>query len=285
MPWRKPIFPQQLSAGFITSNFARRQRRELGEPLKALSDELQKQYRTIPWNKLEMRDLARMRQINTFDRNAFEQLFTDAREVIDDNCAKLSEQCLQLRDKILEMEKSESDDGKGTKELLIEISEKAELFGQELGKEPLEEHLKELRDQHKASLDKQLEQRFTQFKRNLVQILEKIKKAKEKDFEAGSESTGAVTYGYVGVQPIIKNYIMFLEKGIGSVGADTVRKELEPLTKFSEDKSLFSTTTYNEEFEADMGAIVNDDSSSDDIKKHCITILQALRAIPSRYKD
>ncbi len=285
MPWRKPIFPQQLSAGFITSNFARRQRRELGEPLKALSDELQKQYRTIPWNKLEMRDLARMRQINTFDRNAFEQLFTDAREVIDDNCAKLSEQCLQLRDKILEMEKSESDDGKGTKELLIEISEKAELFGQELGKEPLEEHLKELRDQHKASLDKQLEQRFTQFKRNLVQILEKIKKAKEKDFEAGSESTGAVTYGYVGVQPIIKNYIMFLEKGIGSVGADTVRKELEPLTKFSEDKSLFSTTSYNEEFEADMGAIVNDDSSADDIKKHCIAILQALRAIPSRYKD
>ena len=285
MPWRKPIFPQQLSAGFITSNFARRQRRELGEPLKALSDELQKQYRTIPWNKLEMRDLARMRQINTFDRNAFEQLFTDAREVIDDNCAKLSEQCLQLRDKILEMEKSESDDGKGTKELLIEISEKAELFGQELGKEPLEEHLKELRDQHKASLDKQLEQRFTQFKRNLVQILEKIKKAKEKDFEAGSESTGAVTYGYVGVQPIIKNYIMFLEKGIGSVGADTVRKELEPLTKFSEDKSLFSTTTYNEEFEADMGAIVNDDSSADDIKKHCIAIVQALRAIPSRYKD
>ena len=78
---------------------------------------------------------------------------------------------------------------------------------------------------------------------------------------------------------------MFLEKGIGSVGADTVRKELEPLTKFSEDKSLFSTTSYNEEFEADMGAIVNDDSSADDIKKHCIAILQALRAIPSRYKD
>lgn len=285
MPWRKPIFPQQLSTGFIASNFARRQKRELGETLKAPCEELQKQYRTIPWNKLEMRDLMRMRQINTFDKDAFEQLFTEAREVIDDNCAQLSEQCLQIRDKILEIEKSESDDGKGTKELLIEMSEKAELFGQELSKEPLEEHLKELRDQHMASLNKQLEQRFTQFKKGLVQILEKIKKAKENEFEAGAESTSAVTYGYVGVQPIIKNYITFLEKGIGDISAETAKKELEPLTKFSGDKSLFSTTSYNDELEADMGAIVNDESSTGDIKKHCVTILQALRAIPSRYKD
>ena len=78
---------------------------------------------------------------------------------------------------------------------------------------------------------------------------------------------------------------MFLEKGIGDIDAETAKKELEPLTKFSSDKSLFSTTSYNDELEADMGAIVNDESSADDIKNHCITILQALRAIPARYKD
>jgi hypothetical protein len=285
MPWRKPTIPQQLTSGFIVSNLSRRQKRELAQTLKAPLDELQKQFRTIPWNKLEMRDLMRLKQIKTFDRDVFEQMFDEAREVIDNDCSKLAEETLKIRDQILEIEKNESDDGKGTKELLLEIAEKAELFSQQLSKEALEEHLQELRNQHMEGLNKQLEIRFTQLKKGLVQIVEKIKKAKEADFSAGAESTLAVTYGYTGVQPTIKDYINYAEKGIGDLDGETVKQELEPLSKFSGDSSLFTSMVENDELERKAGAIVTGDTDSEEIKKHCITILQAVRALPSRYKE
>ncbi len=285
MPWRKPIFPQQLTSGFIVSNLSRRQKRELAETLKAPCDELQKQFRTIPWNKLEMRDLMRLKQIKTFDRDAFQQMFDEANDVIENHCVKLAEECLKLRDQILEIEKNEPDDGKGTKQVLIDVSEKAELLSQQLSKEPLEAHLQETREQHMAALNKQLDIRFTQLKKGLVQIVEKIKKAKDANFSAGTESTLAVTYGYTGVQPTIKDYIGYAEKGIGDFDPETVKGELEPLSKFSGDSSLFTQKVENDELERDVGAIVTDETDSEEIKQHCITILQAVRALPSRYKD
>ena len=285
MPWRKPIFPQQLTSGFIVSNLTRRQKRELAGTLKAPFDELQKLYRTIPWNKLEMRDLVRFKQIKTFDSDAFQQMFDEAKDVIENHCLTFAEECLKIRDQLLEIEKNESDDGKGTKELLIEVSEKAELLSQQLGKEVLEEHLQELRDQHMADLNKQLDIRFTQLKKGLVQIVEKIKKAKEADFSGGSASTLAVTYGYTGVQPTIKDYINYAEKGIGDFDVETVKSELEPISKFSGDSSLFTKEVENDELERKAGAIVTDETDSEEIKKHCITILKAVRALPSRYKE
>lgn len=285
MPWRKPIFPQQLTGGFIVSNLTRRQKRELAETLKAPLDELQKQYRTIPWNKLEMRDLMRLKQIKTFDPDAFQQMFDEAKDVIENHCLTFAEECLKIRDQILEIEKNESDDGKGTKGLLIEVSEKADLLSQQLGREPLEEHLQELRDQHMAALNKQLEIRFTQLKKGLVQIVGNIKKAKDSNFSASSESTLAVTYGYTGVQPMIKDYIHYTEKGIGDFDAETVKEELEPLSKFSGDSSLFTTMVDNDELERKTGAIVTDETDSEEIKQHCVTILKAVRALPAKYKD
>ena len=281
------MFPQQLSGGFIVSNFSRRQKRELGETLKSLCEELQNQYRTIPWNKLEMKDLVRLKLIKTFDESVFQQMFDEARDVIETHCVKLAEECIKIRDQVLAIEKAEADDGKGTKDLLVEISEKAELFSQQLGKEPIEEHLQELHDQHMAALNKQFELRFTQLKKGLVQIVEKIKVAKEHEFDPSEEGKVivAVTYGYTGVQPNIKEYINFVEKGLGNLDLETVKKELEPLSKFSGDSSLFSAKSYSDELERDVGAIVNDETDADDVKKHCITILQALRALPARYKE
>lgn len=285
MPWRKPTIPQQLTGGFIISNLTRRNKRELGQTLKASCDELQKQYRGISWNKLEMRELLRMKQIKTFDKDTFDHLFDEARDLIESHCSKLADESLKFRDLVLESEKNESDDGKGTKELLVEISEKAEAFSQQLGKEPLEEHLNELRDQHMAAFYKQVDLRCTQLKKGLEQIVEKIKKSKEGDFSGGSESTQAVTYGYTGVQPILKDLVVFAEKGIGDVDAETLKKELEPMSKFSGDKSLFTKMVDNEELERKAGAIVTKETGSEEIKNHCVAILQAVRALPARYKE
>ena len=285
MPWRKPIFPQQLTSGFIVSNLSRRQKRELAETLKAPCDELQKQFRAIPWNKLEMRDLMRLKQIKTFDRDAFQQMFDEADDVIENHCVKLAEECLKLRDQILEIEENEPDDGKGTKQVLMDALEKVELLRQQLSEEVLEEHLQETREQHMAALNKQLEIRFTQLKKGLVQIVEKIKKVVAAEFSAGPESTLAITYGYTGVQPTIKDYISYAEKGIGDFDAETVKRELEPLSKFSGDSSLFTQTVNNDELERDVAAIVTNETDLEEIKKHCGTILQAVRALPARYKD
>ena len=287
MPFKKPNIPQQLTSGFIVSNLSRRQKRELAQTLKAPFDNLQKQYYSIPWAKLEMRDLARLKQIKTFDPEVFQRLFDEAKAVIENDCSKFAEEVLKIRDQILEAEKNEGDDGKGTKELLMEVSEKAELFSQELSKEALEEQLLQLRDEHMQALNKQLEVRFAQLKRGLVEIVEKIKTAKENDFDPSNEGKViiAVTYGYTGVQPIIKDYINYAEKGIGDFDAETVKDELEPLSRFSGDSSLFSSKVENDELEREVGAIVTSDTDSEDVKNHCITILKAVRALPARYKE
>ena len=288
MAWKKPILPQQLSSGFIVSNLTRRQKRELGETLKGTFDELQTQYRAVPWNKLELRDLVRFKNINTFEKDAFEQVFSEAREVVDNDCANFAEKCSQVRDQILAVEKEEEDDGKGTKELLIEISEKADLLIQQLSKESVEEHFQELRDKTLEFLNKQVEMRLKQLKDGIAKIVKDIKGVADIEYDAASyakQVNGALTYGYTGVQPFIKSYLTFLEKGLGHTDPETFKNEFAPLTKFSGDSSLFASKYYNEEHLGDMASVVSDSTEVDDVKKHCKAILEAIRALPRQYKE
>ena len=290
MTWKKPIFPQALSKGYIMSNFNKRQKRELALTVSETCRELFSNYQSIPWNKMAMRDLARFKNVNNFSRDSFQQIFDEAKEVVNTDFTKLVEQCYQVRDKLLAIEKDEADDGKGTKELLTEMTEKTEWLAQQLSKELLEEHLQELHDTHLAFLNKQIESRLKQLKDGIIKIVEEIKKVVELEFDASDEGkakkiNGAFAYGYRGIQSVIKGYFTYVEKGLGNTDPETFKQDMEPLTKFSGDRSLLAFTVENEMLERDIGAFVTDEADSEDIKKHCKKILEAVRALPGKYKD
>lgn len=271
------------------SNFNRRQKRELGETVKKICDELAVLYRAIQWKPIEMRDLARLKNIRTFNKDEFEQIFTDASEAVDNFCATLSDKCFEAKDQILEIEKGEDDDGKGTKELLVEISEKAELFGQQLSKETFEAHFQEVRKEHMDFLNKQVDLRLKQVKNGIVRIVKDIKKVVDLEFEAESEPekiNGALTYGYVGILSPVKEYLSYLEKGMGDADFEETKKDFEPYFQFARDeKSIFKVKIENEALERDIAAVVNDETEADDVKPHCIKILETVRALPAKYKE
>lgn len=289
MPWKRPIFPQQLFKNPVAAKFNKMQKRELGQTVGNICDPLNKQFRAIPWNQIKIGNLSRFRMINTFDKDAFEQMFSEAREVVNNHCPAFSEQCMQVHDQILEIEKNEEEDGTDTKKLLLEIAEQAKLTSQTLGAEELEKQIQETHDEHMALLNQQLEKQLKGLKDAIAKIVTGIEKVIELEFDAGSETetvAGAIEFGYSGIQNYIKNYSKFTEKGLGDIDLETYKKDLEPLTKFSGDESLFVLEgTYSDFYERDTKAIVNDSSESEDVKKHCITLLKAVRALPSRYKD
>ena len=114
------------------------------------------------------------------------------------------------------------------------------------------------------------------------------KKVIELKFDASSETAkvaSAITFGYSGIQSFIKNYSKFTEIGLGDIDAETYKRDMEPLTKFSEDKSLFALKSYSEFYERDTKAVVTENTEVEDVKKHCVNILKAVRALPPRYKQ
>lgn len=287
MTWKRPIFPRQLSKAFIVSGFSRLKKRELGNTVADICTQLYDMYRVIKLNKVEVRNLAPFRMINSFDKDKFEQLFSEAREIANNECAGLSEQCIQVRDQILEMEKNEEDEG--AKKILLEISDQADLLGQALSVESIEAHIQETHDQHIAFLNEQLEKEFKRLKAGFVRIVEDIKKVIELQFDASSETAkiaGAITFGYIGIQATINHFSKYLEKGLGHIDIETYKKDMEPLTKFSGDKSLLTVDVDEDEFyERESKAIIGDSTSAEDVKKHCITLLQAVRTLPGKYKE
>lgn len=286
MPWKKPILPLKLTKGQVISGFKRIRKPEMSVDMGNLVESLNASYRSIPWVKLELRTLARFKMITTFDKGAFDQVFDEAREVAQNNCPELFEQCIQVRDQVLEIEKNEADDA--AKQLLIEMSEQADLLSQSVSPEVLEAHLQEAYDQHMAALNQQLQNQFKQLKAGFVRIVKDIKKVIELEFDASSETAkvaSAITFGYVGIHNIIKLYHKYVEQGIGDINIETFENDLAPLTKYSGDKSLFSFSSYSEFYERDGKAIVTEETDADAVKNHCITLLKAVRALPSRYKD
>lgn len=286
MAWKKPMLPRQLTTGFIASSFNRLQKRELGETLKNLCAPLNEQYRKIKWNMIEMRNLFRLKIIDKFEKDDFQQQFDDARAVVSNDCKAFTDACEQVRDQVRSLEKAE--DNEAAKAFLVEISEQADLLAQALSQETLESHLQTTYDEHMAHLNQQLEQRFKQVKTGIIRIVEGIKKVIELEFDASSDAdtvNGAVTYGYGGINSVFKNYAVYLEKGIGEVDIETYKKDLEPLTKFSGDKSLYTFEAYSEFYERDNKVIIGEDTDAEDVKKHCITLLKAVRELPSRYKE
>lgn len=286
MPWKKPMLPLKLTKGPVISSFKKIRKPEMSVEMGNLVEKLNASYRSTQWVKLELRSLSRFKMITTFDKDAFDQVFNEAREIAETNCAELFEQCALVRDKVLEIEKSETDDS--AKQLLLEMSEQADLLSQSLSPEALEAYLQEARDQHMASLNQQLENQFKQLKAGFARIVNNIKKVIELEFDASSETAkvaSAITFGYVGIHNIIKLYHKYVEIGLGDIDIETFEKDLEPITKYSGDKSLFSFSSYSEFYERDGKAIVTEDTDADAVKQHCITLLEAVRALPSRYKD
>ncbi len=286
MTWRRPNFPSKLSVGVVGAGFNRIQQRELGDTVKAMLAPLPNQSRAIKWAALEMRDLSRHRVIDRFDQDAFQMIFDDARALVDNECKALHDELLKVNDQILSLEKES--DNEGAKKLLQEISEQLVLFSQALSKETLEEHIKNTREQHMAFFKTQIDQRFKRLKDAFAKIVKGIQKVIELKFDASSEAESvndALTFGYSLIQNYIKDFSTYVEKGLWDIDIETFKNDLEPITKFAGDESLFAFSGYSEMYERDIKVIASDETESEDVKKHCITILQAVRALPSRYKE
>lgn len=286
MPWKKPILSPKLSKGSVVSSFKRIRKLELSAELGDLFGTLNELYRKIPWIKIELRSLARFKMITTFDKDAFEKLFDEANEIVENDGKELFDQCVLVRDRVLEIEQGETDEN--AKKLLLEMSEQIDLLIQSVSPEALKTHLQEARDQHMAFLNQQLEKHFEQLKAGFVRIVNDIKKVIELKFDASSETAkvaSAITFGYVGIHNIIKLYHKYVELGLGNIDIETFEKDLEPITKYSGDKSLFSFSSYSEFYERDGKAIVTEETDADAVKEHCVTLLKAVRALPSKYKS
>ena len=282
------MLPQQLLKNFIVSKFSGMRKRELGQTVGNVCDPLNLQFRTIPWNKIRFNMLSRMRMVSTFDRDAFEQIFTEAREIVNDHCPAFTEQCMKIHDQILEIEKSQEEDGTDTKKFLLEIAEQAKLTSETLSVETIEKQIQEIYDEHMGVLNEAVEKQFDQLKKAIEATVDRIKEVLELNYDASSETdkvASAITFAYAGIQSFIKNYIKFLEKGLGEIKLDTFKIDLAPIIKFSDDKSLFTLESYSDFYERDGRAVINEESSPEDVKNHCINILKAIRELPSRYKD
>lgn len=286
MTWKKPNFPRQLTVSFVSSSFNRLRKREIGESLKTTCAPAYDKYRAVPWRTLEMKDLVRHKMVNQFDKEAFQQIFTDARAVIDNETKTLADECASIREQVSAMEAKEDDPA--AKKIFSEMIEQADLMCQALSKETLEEFIQSTHDQHMANLSQQVEQRFKRLKDAFVKIVNNIKKVIDLEFDASSHSdviNTSLTFGYSIIQNYIKDFAVFVEKGVWVIDIDTYRKELEPITKFSDDKSLFAFDGYSDAYERDIKLVANEDTEAEDVKKHCISILKAVRELPSRYKE
>jgi len=278
------MVPRELTPGFILSSFNRLRKRELGETLKETCTPISDIHRKTQWRAIEMTDLMRYKIIDKFEKDVFEGFFDSAREIIEGDCKAIVDLCAEIQNQIASIEEEEE----AVKKLLSDISTKAEEFAQALSKEAMEEHLQIKRDEHMAHLNKQVEQNFKRLKDSIAKIVKDIKGVMEVDFDASSETdkvAGAITYGFVSIQSIIKRFSIYLEKGLGTINFETFKKDLEPLTKFSGDESLYAFESYSEFYERDGKAIVTEETEADDVKKHCITLLKAVRELPSRYKE
>jgi len=289
MPFRRPRFPQLISRGHVLSKFRRIQKRELGDTVSKVCIELESLYRTVPWVKVEkLRELSRMKHIKRFSQDKANELVNDAREVIDEHCEGLSKRCIETSEKLLEIEKETEDDGKGANELLIEMAELAKDFAEETSKESIEQKLLEYKDEYFSHMDGISNQRFDGVKKGFVRIVEGIKKVIEVDFDPSLESAKineALTYGFRSVHPVINGYVSYLENGIGDTTPEEVREDLEPITKFASDDSMFIYEVEHDELERKIKTICTEEAKKEDIQKHCITLLEAVKALPVKYKE
>ena len=131
-------------------------------------------------------------------------------------------------------------------------------------------------------------QRFDGVKKGFVRIVEGIKKVIEVDFDPSLESAKineALTYGFRSVHPVINGYVSYLENGIGDTTPEEVREDLEPITKFASDDSMFIYEVEHDELERKIKTICTEEAKKEDIQKHCITLLEAVKALPVKYKE
>ena len=289
MPFRRPRFPVPLSRGHVISKFRRLRKRELSDTVGRVCIGLETAYRSVPWMKLEkLRELARMKNIRSFSQEKAQQLVDDAKEVIEEHCEKLSEHCFEVRDQLLEIEKETGDEDEKVKELFATLSESADSFGNETAKESVMQKLAEYHEDFFAHMGNIADDRFGKLKQGFVKVVEGVKTVIEADFDAGKETpkiNEALTYGFKTVQAVIKGYLNFVENGLVEADLEESKEELEPIAKYDKDSSMFIYEVEHDELERKIKTICTEEAKKEDIQKHCITLLEAVKALPTKYKE
>ena len=289
MPFRRPRFPISLSRGHVLSKFRKIRQRELGDTVSKICIELETLYRSVPWMKVEkLRELSRMKNIRNFSKDKAQELLDNAQEVINEHCEQLSECCFETRDKLMEILDGLDEADEATQELLNMLSEQADEFGNETAKESIEEKLAEYHGEFFSHMDGISEKRFDGLKKGFVQIVDGIKEVIEVDFNASIESAKinkALTYGFSSIQAVISGYLTFLEKGIADDDLEETKQDLKPITKYKGDDSMFIYKVDHDELERKIKTICTEEAKKEDIQKHCITLLQAVKSLPAKYKE